>query len=331
MQKTDKQQGSRPAIQTASVGFVVGAVFVFLLIQLANHQHEQSDIGLFEDRYTDQFPLISPLLECSTSESKELASFDNDIEAVADKLMSNGTVTDISYYFRDLNNGLWFGINEDEKFAPASLMKLPLMISYLKQSEGDQSILEREYTFTSADDNYLKQNIAPEEMMTYGTVYSVSELIDRMIQYSDNSALRMLLRYGDPFQYRVFDDLSMDLPGINDSEDFISVRNYSRFFRILYNASYLNEENSNKALEILSETQFKDGIVAGIPGNVIVAHKFGERLVGEVQQLHDCGIVYAKDNPYILCVMTRGSDLNRLSTAIAELSKVTHEKVTKNQ
>lgn len=331
MQKTGKQQGSRSTIQVATTGFVIGVLLVFLLIQFIDHKHSYSDVGFKEDRYSDQFPLISPLLECTTNESKELSSFDDEIDVVSDRLMSNGTITDISYYFRDLNNGLWMGINENEKFAPASLMKMPLMISYLKQSEEDPAILEREYIFSKEDDNYLKQNIVPEDLMVTGTYYSVNNLIERMIKYSDNSALRMLLRYGDPFQYRVFDDLDMDLPEINESEEFISVRDYSRFFRILYNASYLNEELSNSALEILSGTQFKEGIVAGVPGNVLVSHKFGERLVGDVQQLHDCGIVYAKDSPYVICVMTRGSDLDRLSKAIAELSEVTYEEVIKDR
>lgn len=331
MQKTDKQQGSRSTIQVASIGFVIGALLVFLLLHIIGHKHSNSDVGFFEDRYTDEFPLISPLLECTTNESKELSSFDDEIDKVADHLMSNGTITDISYYFRDLNNGLWVGINEDEKFAPASLMKMPIMISYLKQSEEDPTILDKEYIFTQEDDNYLKQNIEPEEVMTIGESYSVSDLIRRMVSYSDNSALKILLKNGEDFQYRIFDDLSIELPTSGESEEFMSVLDYSRFFRILYNASYLNQENSNKALEILSKAQYKDGLIAGVPGNVLVSHKFGERVVEDTMQLHDCGIVYEPNNPYIICIMTRGSDLEKLSQSIAELSKITYEEVTKNK
>lgn len=327
MKKDERRQGYRTVFLVSLIAFAVGGILVFLIMKEGGNP--SNHFGFKEDRYVNQFPLISPLLECTTNESKELGSFDDEIGVVADRLMSNGTVTDISYYFRDLNNGLWVGIDEDHKFAPASLMKLPLMISYLKQSEEDSSLLERSYMFTKEDDNYLKQNIVPVDVMTIGTTYTVGELMERMIRYSDNSALRMLLRYGDPFQYRVFDDLNMPLPGINDSEEFISVRDYSRFFRILYNASYLNEANSNSALEILSTTQFKDGVVAGVPDDVLVAHKFGERTVGEVQQLHDCGIVYA-ETPYVLCIMTRGFDLDRLVQAIAELSEVTYQEVIKD-
>jgi hypothetical protein len=43
-------------------------------------------------------------------------------------------------------------------------------------------------------------------------------------------------------------------------------------------------------------------------------------LTGE-RQLHDCGIVYAPGKPYLICIMTRGSDFKRLSPVIAQISK----------
>ena len=47
----------------------------------------------------------------------------------------------LSVYFRNLNNGPWFGIRENEGFAPASLMKISILISYLKMSETDPNLL----------------------------------------------------------------------------------------------------------------------------------------------------------------------------------------------
>ena len=104
---------------------------------------------------------------------------------------------------------------------------------------------------------------------------------------------------------------------------------FSRFFRILYNGSYLNFEKSNKALELLTKIEFKDGLVAGLPSEVPVAHKFGERQFGEEKQLHDYGIVYYPEKPYLICIMTRGKELSKLPHVISELSKVTYEEVSK--
>ncbi|MDO8560151.1 MAG: serine hydrolase [bacterium] len=57
----------------------------------------------------------------------------------------------------------------------------------------------------------------------------------------------------------------------------MSVKDYASFFRILYNASYLNREQSERALGLMTKTRFRDGIIAGVPAGRPVAHKFGER------------------------------------------------------
>lgn len=306
------------------VAFVVGGLSVYFY-----NGHEYSDnLNFSQERFTDEYEFISPLLECDSFESKELNSFDEDVYDWASLLMENGSIDSLSYYFRDLNNGVWVGLNEEEKFAPASLMKLPLMISYLKQSENDSSLLSQSYMFNFEDDAYSKQNIVPDELMSVGAYYTVEDLIFRMIVYSDNSALGILLKNSGLFGFRVFDDLSIELPKDKNNEDFMSTRTYSKFFRILYNGSYLSFANSNKALEILSNTQYKDGIVAGVPEGVVVSHKFGERENNGVKQLHDCGIVYYPNKPYVLCIMTRGDDIDKMSSAIATLSEYTYKEVS---
>ena len=327
MKKT-KEASNVKNISIIFLSFAVGGLLMYILIN-----EKESFVPKFsENRYTDKYEYISPLLECDTYESDELAWFDNKIENKAEELMSNGNTTHISYYFRDLNNGVWFGINEKELFSPASLFKTPVMMSYLKQGEENPELLSRKIVFTEADKNYEKQNIKPVTEMEIGKSYTIEDVINRMIIYSDNSALRILLREGNSFAYRVFYDLDVDIQSDQEGlENFMSVYEYSRFFRILYNGSYLDFENSNKALEILTKVDFKDGLVAGIPLDIPVAHKFGERQFGNEKQLHDCGIVYHPEKPYLICIMTRGKDLEKLPHVISELSKVTYEEILKSK
>lgn len=69
-----------------------------------------------------------------------------------------------------------------------------------------------------------------------------------------------------------------------------------------------------------------------MPKDVEIAHKFGQRDVDGVglKQLHDCGIVYHPDGPYLLCVMTRGFDYDILSNVIGEISKRTYNSYSKS-
>jgi hypothetical protein len=66
--------------------------------------------------------------------------------------------------------------------------------------------------------------------------------------------------------------------------------------------------------------------VAGVPSGTVVAHKFGERVLPSknVKQLHDCGIVYYPQFPYVLCVMTRGNDFVTLQQAIKGVSDIVY-------
>jgi beta-lactamase class A len=113
----------------------------------------------------------------------------------------------LSVYFRNLNNGPWFGINEKEDFSPASLMKLPILIMYLKWSEEDPSILKKTVKLEK-NPNSLPQMIQPIQQGEIGKEYSIEELLSMLIVYSDNSVLGALLsQIPEAIYNKVFTDL----------------------------------------------------------------------------------------------------------------------------
>jgi beta-lactamase class A len=152
-----------------------------------------------------------------------------------------------------------------------------------------------------------------------------------MIIYSDNDAAQLLIENIDPGKLvKIYTDFGIELPDAEPSGTQVDVKTYAGFFRILFNASYLNRDNSEKALKLLSQVEFKDGLVAGVPGNILTAHKFGERIGdGNQQQLHDCGIVYYPGHPYLLCVMTRGNSALELEKFIQDTSRLVFEEIDK--
>ena len=153
-----------------------------------------------------------------------------------------------------------------------------------------------------------------------------------MIIYSDNVAYDLLLENIDNrLLVQTFTDLGINISQgfTNPSGNILSVKDYASFFRILYNSSYLNKTMSEKALKLLNQVEFDKALVAGLPSTITISHKFGERefLATGEKQLHDCGIIYLPDKPYLLCVMTRGKDISLLANAISQISSLIYRQL----
>ncbi|MCX5699767.1 MAG: class A beta-lactamase-related serine hydrolase [Candidatus Omnitrophica bacterium] len=247
------------------------------------------------------------------------------------RCQENGDVSNVSVYMKDLNKGTWIGLDEDSNFSAASLLKVPLMIAYLKMAEQDPAILNQQIKYGQAL-NSTPQNILPENRAQLGNTYTVDQLLRNMIVYSDNISKELLWGNIDhKFIASVYSDLGLAAMDLTESEPQISAKDYAAFFRVLYNVTYLNANLSEKAMKLLSQADFHDGIVAGLPKNIVVAHKFAERkyaaeayLPGSVQ-LHDCGIVYYPKKPYLICIMTKGRNLDALKEIIKDISKIAYE------
>ena len=321
-------------ILSKKYSIVILFVTFFLGYLLGKHLHAQK-ISLFtETRQNGQYRYINPLLECESSNFSEniaLEPFKAQLSNLIDQLKSSKNISFASLYYRDLNNGPWIGINEKEYFSPASLVKVPTMITYFKAAEKDPTLLSKKIKFTSVSTE--SQSIVPELTLVSGQEYSVEELIERMIIYSDNQAYEILSQSVDnQLIINTYKDLGVDVSKAftDPSGNILSVKSFATFFRILYNASYLNQDMSEKALYLLSQSKYHDALVRGINNpQITVAHKFGERTFENTneKQLHDCGIVYYPQKPYLLCVMTKGKDFSQLSSAIAQISKLVYQSI----
>lgn len=280
------------------------------------------------------YRLTNPLLSCGDMPnviSKDIAALKGDVNAMFDDALSSGEIVDAAIYFRDLNNGPWFGVNPDMKFSPGSLLKVPLMIGVLKQAEREPALLGQKVRYDAARASatlHLLQQIPPEHPLVPGGEYTVLELLEAMIRDSDNDAMMLLATVVDRDDLdKVYEDLGVQLPA--DAAYEVSVHTYASFLRILFNATYLNRAMSEKALGILAGTTFRGGLRAGVPPEVIVARKFGERRFegSDIQQFHDCGIVYAPNHPYLFCIMTRGKDFSVLKRIVQNVAALVYQRI----
>lgn len=281
---------------------------------------------------SEQYPFLSDELDCGTINEKieQVEGIDDEIESYANKEETAGNAEGISVFFRDLDTRRWFGVNETVNFYPASLAKLPIAMMIYKTAEVNKRTLEMELPITDKDLSLNEgQRYIPKSVLENGKSYPVRELVRRMLIYSDNAPVNPLLNASTNLREPIFSDLGVyTMPDSNDPGRWdITAKNYSNLFRILYNASYLRPEYSNIILDQLSESTFRNALAAGVPDDIRVAHKFGETsakdgLTGKTSViLNDCGVIYKKDAPYILCVMTRGEKHEELERIIKEISE----------
>ncbi len=266
----------------------------------ASPQEESASTQMVREREAG-YTFISPILDCESASMQRgggAGIMYRELETQLRNLTQRFAVPTMSVYYRDLTNGPWFGIDFDEEFAPASMTKVPLMIAVYKEAERSPNFLDREATISEEVASLnAEENIRATQVVEAGATYAIRDLVRRMIVYSDNAAAVTLLSIVEPKAIEeVFLQIGVPVDMVGN-DIALSVKEYASFYRVLFNASYLNRDSSEQALTLLAETEFREGLVAGVASEVSVAHKFGERKrddlpVGERIQLHDCGIVY---------------------------------------
>jgi len=286
------------------------------------------------------YQFIDPLLVCNVNNSnvsQEDKSLGNNIASIINAHIQSGDISKASVYFANLVSGKWANVNPGEMYYPSSLGKIPIMMAYYELAQNSSTLLDQKiYYPTGGEDLNQTQDIPPAKAIIPGQSYTVEQLIEYMIEDSDNNAAQLLFNNIDPDTLQnVYGDLG--IPVNNDPTaatlDFITPQQIGLLFRVLYNATYLSRDYSEKALQLMSQSSFTQGIVAGVSSSTVASHKLG--LVGiqngagvtAEHELHDCGIVYAND-PYLLCVMTRGSSpLPTMEGVIANISQAVYQAV----
>ncbi len=281
------------------------------------------------------YKYIEPLLTCSVNPSNH-----TDDLALRSKVLSYIKTlpkdTDVSVYFQEFRSGgNWMGINENEVYAPASMLKLPTLMAVLKYADSNADFLSKKLYYDGSFNYDDLEYFRPQQAIKPKQYYTVDQLLTYTIVYSDNNAMYLLNSNIDQSSLEsIYINMGIQLPeDLDQNPDFMSAKTYSLFLRILFNSTYLSHNSSEKALALMTEADFPQGIEAGIPDSIDVAQKYGEREIATsdgtatARELHDCGIVYVPNNPYVLCVMTRGEDYNSLATTIAGISRIVYGQV----
>ena len=160
----------------------------------------------------------------------------------------------------------------------------------------------------------------------------MSDLLEKMIDVSDNTATNMLIRLvGRRNINRSMADLGLARTHLRDDirttgwsvrrELRTSPSDLVRLLTLMAQRRLIDQWSSNEMISILEQDQYNTLIPEPLPDDVPIAHKTGSFF----DTLNDAGIVYASGAPYVIAVMTTAlpsQDLGR--TFIHSISRLAY-------
>lgn len=265
----------------------------------------------------------------------------NDLEKKIQELIRESGAETVGVAYFDLATGKEILINADENFHAASTMKVPVMMEVFRQDRKGKLSLDDyipiKNQFISIADGSLYAISAEDDSdqtlyNRIGKTETVRELARMMIDVSSNLATNLLIERVTPpsvmdYMREIGAKNIQVLRGVEDGKAYELGMNNTTTARdlmiILKHIARRQAVSSNEMIKILLDQKFNDGIPAGLPKEVKVAHKTGS--ITKIN--HDAAIVYPPNRkPYVLVVLTRGiDDEKRSNKLIADISRTLYK------
>lgn len=248
---------------------------------------------LFIGRHLTFLPTIS--LSGNNNEAEEVVVSPINRDVIGKFLAEeDGTY---SIYYKDLNSGDEFGVDENKVLTAASLNKLVIASLLYKFAEEEKVDLEDKITVTSSDiEDYGTGSIRYQEMPR---VYSIKQLVKLMLEESDNTAARVLTVYlGEDFLQNYSNELG--LAATNIINNTTSARDMGVLLEEIYKGRVTSGSLTLEMLDFMKDTLFEDRLARNFDDNIIVYHKSADAIT----MIHDAGIIDDGNNPFILVIMT---------------------------
>jgi len=229
------------------------------------------------------------------------------------------------------------------RYHAASTMKVPVLIELARRVDAgefrwDQTILVRNSFRSIVDGSEYQLNLADDSDSSLyaeeGHELSIDRLARLMITRSSNLATNLLITRLDPARvnataHGLGADSILVLRGVEDGKAFerglnntTTARDLALLLDAIARGRAATRPGCDRMLDYLLAQEFNNGIPAGLPPGVKVAHKTGD-ITGAS---HDAAIVYPQGRgPYVLVVLTKGynkqADAERL---MADLSRLVY-------
>jgi beta-lactamase class A len=255
--------------------------------------------------------------------------------AIQQRISASGA--DVAVYFETLDGKSEWSVRPDDVFHAASTMKIPVMIEMFHQVQqgklalDDKIVVNNEFRSIVDGSPYKLSAADDSEADLYrseGQSRTLRDLCEMMITVSSNFATNLLIeKLGVQNIRATVHALDADgvvvLRGVEDGKAFekglnntVTARGLAALLGVIAQGKAVDSVSSQEMLAILERQKFNEGIPAGLPPGIPVAHK-----TGEITKIHhDAAIVFAK-RPYVLVILVRGvADIKQSASLMAQVS-----------
>jgi beta-lactamase class A len=214
-------------------------------------------------------------------------------------------------YAQDIKGGYGYGVNPDETFFGASVMKIPLMVAVFRKIDEGEVSLNDSFPTESGDWAGGAGWLQWEEA---GTSHTVEDYMWMMMTQSDNVATNALLRLVGGPAYVNEVASSLDAPGtflyqkVTSERAAVPVldnrttpRDMATILDKVYTGEVLSPYSSQKMVEIMYQNELQSSLEDGLPEDVEAAKKGGW-----LYKVYDeAGIVWHEDRPYVVAIFSK--------------------------
>lgn len=291
------------------MGFMSNQSDDLYITDSANHETMAKGIADGIDAY---FNTVEPDI---TAVGEHLSELTDSLETTyTDPLIAKGESWAIAAM--DLQTQAYSTINAEKKMQSASVIK-----AFIMATVYEQLVYADGSTSASADyESALKPLLT--SMITVSDNDSANELVRRLGNGDFQSGAAVVNAFCEEHSYSST-HLGREFLATDPTDDnYTSAADCCRLLTEIYNSSLVNADASTEMLALLQAQTKTAKIPAGVPSGTATANKTGELAdsgkLGTVE--NDIAIVFAKDHPYVLCVLSNNVQSN--SSAQETITKI---------
>lgn len=234
----------------------------------------------------------------------------------------------VGVYYKNLITGESFGMNEDQPFVAASVIKVPIMVEVFRQVTTGTLTLD---TLLPVHEEDKVPSCGVLRMMHKGMSVTVEDLCNLMIVISDNTATNVLINtLGMETINAALQGMGLTTTRVNrllfdvearkrGLQNYFAPVEIGQLLEAMWAETLITPEASRQMIDILLNQQLNHKIPYFLRG-VKIAHKTGE----DDGVTHDVGIIYAQQ-PFVLCLSSNDTNVVATEMGFREIARICFE------